>query len=46
MLGIEEKLQKEIILVFQRFPKGGVDMQIIDMSYDGFFFDKKTCFGK
>ena len=39
MLGIEKKLQKEIIFIFQRFLKGGVDTQIVHLSYNAFFFD-------
>lgn len=42
LLGIEKKLQKKIIFVFQRFPKGGVDTQIVDLFYDSFFFDENA----
>jgi hypothetical protein len=41
-----KKLQKEIVLVFQRLAKGGVGTPVADLSDDRFLFDEQTCIGK
>jgi hypothetical protein len=40
--GIEKKLQQEIVLGFQGFPKLGVDTQTVHLFYDGFLFDENA----